>query len=98
MQQSEGPSPTCHCGRRGVLLERSFEGRNLRGLHLFFEQFEEAGEPCGMSRPGGSGDQISVHDRLIEGDFDVFPAGQPDFGSDGRVAGQFSATDDAGSG
>src|SRR3990170_5583173 len=65
--------------------EIAFSQDDLRSQDL-----QELGQPVGVGRPGRGGDQLAVHQRLIDRDWDVFAARQGHLRPDGGIGGGFA--------
>ena len=68
------------------------------GLNLCAENGEKFGEPTVESRPGGTGDQIAVDERIGHGQIDVGPASDRDVGPGGRIGAALFPLQDASGG
>ena len=61
---------------------------------MSFEHFEELGEPCRMSGPGGAGDELAIGEGAGHLDGDVGAAGELDLGGAGWIGIDSLAGDD----
>src|SRR5690349_17755484 len=66
-------------------LRKSAKSLDQSDRDLSPHQLQEGGEKRGMRGPGGGGDEIAIHVRLIDGDLHVISPRQPDLGTARRV-------------
>ena len=72
--------------------------KNTGSVWLFRQQGGEFRQPLWMSRPGGGGNQVTVHMRLVDTNIRIVPAAQTHFRGAGGIGAAGAALQNTGGG